>query len=387
MNDLDLGDRARLAGALEEALACYARATRDYPDMFVAWQNRAAVTLELGRPAEALPHYDRAVLLRPQDKTARVGRAMALLTLGRWVEGWADYAWRLGPPERTATLWNRPRWRGQPGVRVLLYAEQGLGDTVMFARFAAAVRDQGAEPIIACQAALVPLLSGLHPTVPVVALSDRATPVFDAHLPLLDVPGLLGLSGDSPNPAGRYLRADAARVDLWRQRLKTSGQGDGALRVGIAWQGNPHAGIDRGRSYPLAAAAALAELPNVRLIALQRKDGLEQLATLPAGMAVQVLDSSVDAVGGAFMDTAAIMASLDLVITSDTALVHVAGAVGCPTWLALRAVAEWRWGLTESASSWYSSVRVFRQAAPGEWAAVFEAMARALGTGHGLRDR
>ncbi len=373
-DDLALGDAARLAGDLAQAAACYRQVLQHHPDLFAAWLNLAAVTLAQGQPAAALPSYDRALVLRPQDKIARTGRAMAHLTLGHWAEGWADYAWRLGPPERTANLWNRPRWRGEPGKRVLLFAEQGLGDTLMFARFAAALRAVGCSPILACQPALVPLLSNLQPALPVIALSAPTLPGFDMHLPLLDLPGLLGITASTLSPNSGYLRADQARVELWRRTLA----GDSRLRVGIAWQGNPKAGIDKGRSFPLVVAAPLAALPNVRLIALQRLHGLEQIATLPEHMVVHVPDETFDAGPGAFADTAAMLASLDLLITSDSAIAHVAGALGCPTWVALQAVPDWRWGLQGAFTPWYSSLRLFRQTQPGDWGGVFGSMAKAL---------
>jgi hypothetical protein len=193
-------------------------------------------------------------------------------------------------------------------------------------------------------------------------------PPFDLWCPLLSLPRLFGTP-----PAPPYVRADTARVAFWRERIGAHGR-----RIGIAWQGNPAAPAERGRSIPLREFLPLAKLPNVRLISLQKHHGLDQLATLPQGMSVETLGEDFDAGPDAFADAAAVMQSLDLVVTSDTSIAHLAGALGRPVWVALQHVPDWRWLLRGEDCAWYPTMRLFRQTRRGDWGGVFERMAQQL---------
>ena len=170
-----------------------------------------------------------------------------------------------------------------------------------------------------------------------------------------------------------YLRSESERIQYWKQRIGIEG-----FKVGIAWQGNIHSPADAGRSFPLTAFAGLAAIPGVRLISLQKNNGSEQLRSLPAGMKVEALGEDFDAGPDAFVDTAAVMECLDLVVTLDSAIAHLAGALGRPAWLALQFVPDWRWQLDRSDSPWYPTMRLFRQKARGDWQSVFTAMEEAL---------
>jgi hypothetical protein len=198
---------------------------------------------------------------------------------------------------------------------------------------------------------------------------------FDFKCPMASLPFRAGtelgtVPGESP-----YLYAEAALVEKWRGRLGKHG-----FRIGIGWQGNPWGQIDRGRSIPLEKFRALSAIPGVRLISLQKLHGLDQLDNLPEGMKVEVLGDFDEGLDG-FVDTAAIMRCLDLVVASDTATPHLAGALGVPTWVALKHIPDWRWMLERDDSPWYPSLRLFRQARPGEWEPVFATMAEQLRQG------
>jgi hypothetical protein len=194
----------------------------------------------------------------------------------------------------------------------------------------------------------------------------------DLRIPLLSLPLALGTTRETIPAGVPYLRAEESRVDRWRRRLA----GDG-LRVGVCWQGN-RSPIDRGRSFPLVELSALSRVPGVRLISLQKGEGLAQLAGLPDGLSVETLGDDFDAGPDAFLDSAGAMTLCDLVVTSDTAIAHLAGALGITTWVALKAVPDWRWLLERSDSPWYPTLRLFRQTSRGEWGPVFQAIAAEL---------
>jgi hypothetical protein len=256
-------------------------------------------------------------------------------------------------------------------ARVLLYAEQGLGDTIQFARFAQRLASAGAEVTLEAPPPLTALLESLT-GVAVIARGDPLPP-YDFHLPLMSLPRLMGIAPDDLDAEIPYLVADRARAIDWSRRMGVEG-----FKVGVAWQGNPVGEIDQGRSIPLVAFAGLARMAGVRLISLQKGFGAEQLEGAPDGMAVETLGAGFDAGSQAFIDTAAVMAGLDLVITSDTSIAHLAGALGRPVWVALKDVPDWRWALDREDTPWYPTARLFRQTTRGDWADVFNRIGRAL---------
>ncbi|HVS40370.1 MAG TPA: hypothetical protein VMS17_32735, partial [Gemmataceae bacterium] len=265
-------------------------------------------------------------------------------------------------------------WDGGPlqGRTILLHAEQGLGDTLQFIRYAPLVKAKGGHVVVQCQGSLIPLLSrcaGVDSLVP----WGAKPPPFDVYAALLSLPALLGTTlSNIPNEVP-YLHADPALVEHWRRQLAIVP----GFKVGVAWQGSIRHAWDRHRSVPLSSFAPLAAVPGVRLISLQKGPGSEQ-AQGPLPFPIADFGDLVDRTGGAFMDTAAILPHLDLVISVDTAVAHLAGALGAPVWLALHHTPDWRWLLNRSDSPWYPSARLFRQPAPGEWAPVFREIAKAL---------
>ncbi len=340
--------------------------------------DRANALRECGRFEGALADYDRALAIEPGRPAAVYGRATLLLFLGRHAEGWPGFEERRITPVWRSREAGTPEWDGSPlaGRRLLLHAEQGLGDTIQFVRFAPLLAERGETVVVEVPESLKALVAGMG-NLEVVARQEPPPP-HDVHASLMSLPHLLGL-GDHLLP-GRvpYFAADPARAAAWRERLPKV-----PFRIGIAWQGNPNAAVDRLRSVPLAAFAPLAALPGVELVILQKGAGIEQIDALPAGMAVTVLPEDFASGPDSFMDTAAVMANLDLVVSIDSAVSHLAGALGRPLIVALKQVPEWRWGPSAEHSPWYPSARLMRQARRGDWNELFSRIAAAVA---GLKD-
>ncbi len=358
----------------EAALASYDRALAVRPDYAPALANRGNSLGALRRFDEALASYDRALAIQGNFADCRFNRALLLLLLGRYAEGWREYEWRRRLKAWVARNFAAPEWRGEDlhGKRLLLYAEQGLGDTIQFARFAPLLAKRGAEIVLDVQAPLGGLLQRVEGAARIVRQGETP-PAADFQLPLMSVPFVLGLDAAQIPAVVPYLRADVARVAAWGARLP-----EGKFRVGIAWQGNPRRKIDRGRSIPLAAFAPLCRVPGVRLISLQKHDGVEQLAALPDVMRVSELGADFDSGPDGFLDSAAVMMHLDLVVTSDSTIAHLAGALGRPVWVILRDVPDWRWMLDRPDTPWYPTARLFRQDRRDDWGEVMGRVAAAL---------
>ena len=336
--------------------------------------------LELRATDDALATFDALLPLLPQEANLHMARGHALLRLGRLAEGWAEYAWRwrrdrklaLRAPADPLARPDPTAWRGRV---VLLYAEQGHGDTLQCLRYLDCVQRQGARVVLEVQPALARLAAAL-PGVAVVA-AGAAVPVHDVAVPLFHLPWAFGsVPAEVP-----YVHPVPAEVARWRHRLAALP----GLRVGLVWAGEPGAEgsdtrlIDRRRSLPLTALAPLAAVPGVSLVALQKGEAAAQ--TPPPGMLLHDWAGEL----ADFADTAALMAGLDLVITVDTAAAHLAGALGRDTWLLNRFDADWRWLAGRDDSLWYPTLRQFRQEAPGDWAGVVARVAAALAVRAGGR--
>ncbi len=375
---VNLGNALRQAGRPDEAADTYRAALAQKPDEAMAHGNLGLALQDLGALDEAEAEYRRALALRPDYADAHRNLGMLLLLLGRFAEGWAEYRWRWRTRWHPRRRFPFPAWDGGDvaGKRILLHAEQGLGDTIMFSRLAAVLAARGARVTLEAQPALVRLLAGLAGIERILPLS-AAPPALDLEVPLLDLPGLLGLDAGNVPAAMPYLRAEPERVARWRAIVDSRpGLEVGpSFKIGIVWQGNPNSIADLGRSPPLGAFAPLAALPGVRLIALQKGAGRGQLSALPG---VEDLGADFDAGPDAFLDTAAAMQSLDLVISADTAAAHLAGALGRPCWIVLKSVPDWRWMLDRDGTPWYPTLRLFRQARRGDWDELFRRVAAVL---------
>jgi tetratricopeptide (TPR) repeat protein len=356
----------------EEALQCYEKSISIKPDQFAAYNNRGNVLRLMKRFSEAIRSFDKAIEIRPDCADAYWNQAAVVLLLGDWKTGWPLYEWRKRLP-KYAGLWSSPQaeWTGHEDLTektLLIHAEQGLGDTIQFCRYALLAREKGARVVLAVQDQLARLLKSLQPGIEVLRLGGSQA-ASDYQVVLMSMPLAFGTEPSTCPASVPYLRAEPERVASWRGRIGSEG-----FRIGICWQGNKKAPIDAGRSFPLRHFEAIARLPNIRLISLQKHDGVDQLDDLPSGMRVETLGDDFDAGPDAFLDTAAVMECLDLVITSDTTVAHLAGALARPTWVALKHVPDWRWLLDRSDSPWYPTMKLFRQPTAGDWVSVFADM-------------
>ncbi len=304
---------------------------------------------------------------------------MMLLAQGDFERGWPEYEWRWKCKGFTRQPYPRPLWDGSPlnGRTILLNAEQGLGDTIQFIRFARIVQETGGRVLMGTPEPLVTLLSccaGIDQVLP----NGSSLPPFQVHATLLSLPALLGIKDESMIPAPvPYLSADPERVAYHRFALGPIR----ALKVGIAWQGNPEHAMDRHRSFRLSQFEPLASIPGVRLFSLQKNQGAEQLAALDGRFAVTDLARGLTDL----MDTASVLKNLDLVITPDTALAHLAGVLGVPVWVAVSFASDWRWLTDRDDSPWYPSMRLFRQRVLDDWDELFDRIGTALR--HKLAER
>jgi len=385
-----LGNALLEMDRLDEAEEAFGEALRLNPNLAQAHCNIGLVRFRQGRlePAEAA--YRHAVSLREDAWEAHHNLGVVLLERGQFREGWNEFEWRLrGPGEkRREQGFAAPLWDGGDlsGKTILIYAEQGFGDMIQCARFVAQVAARGARVVFQAPAALRRLFAGLTGVAAFVP-EGEPEPAADVRAPLFSLPRLLGVALETlPGPMP-YLTADPALVAVWKARLDVIAPGPGP-RVGIVWSGNVKAKVDRGRSVPLAAFEPLARAVEAPLISLQKEFGLDQLDDPTATFSVRTLGRDYDA--GDFVDTAAVIMNLDLVVSCDTAVGHLAGALGRPAWLALNARSEWRWLYDRTDSPWYPSLRLYRQPRPADWRGALEAMAadwRAGGIAIAGRDR
>jgi len=370
---INLGNALLKLDRAEEALKAYSRASVAGPCLARAQLGQALAARSLGRFAEAMAAFGAAEALGSREAVA--GKGCLLLTLGDFEHGLAGYEarWLKGKSLADALGTRFQTWRG-PGAeakRVLVLNDHGLGDTIQFFRYLPMMAAAGVDATFVCPPRLRRLLSSKTK----VRFADRPPERdhFDAQIAISSLPYAFGTRLETIPGAVPYLAPESALRDLWAKRIGAEG-----FKVGIVWQGNPDPEADRARSTPLAALAPLAEVAGVRLISLQKGFGEEQLANLSPSMRVERLGADFDAGADAFVDTAAAMACLDLVVACDTSIAHLAGALAVPVWVALKSDSEWRW-LTERADSpWYPTMRLFRQSRRGVWRDVFEAMAREL---------
>jgi tetratricopeptide (TPR) repeat protein len=369
----NLGSLLQKRGELENAFACYRRAMQADPHRGDTYNNLGNAYQEMGMLDEALDCYNRSLHLEPDAAEPHFNRALIYLSQERFAEGWPEFAWRLKCHYHPQRVLGQPLWDGGSfaGQTLLVHAEQGLGDTLQFVRYLPAARRLGGKVVLEVPPALVRLLAGSGFREVFAAGSYRAP--IDLHAPLLQLPGILYATGEDLPAVVPYLTAEESLVERWQQRLAPLA----GFKVGIAWQGNREYAYDCSRSIPLRHFAPLGAVGGVRLISLQKGFGSEQLAASPD---LEILDLAAQLDGGpdAFIDTAAVMKDLDLVITSDTAVAHLAGALGVPVWVALADVPEWRWFLRREDSPWYPTMRLFRQQALGQWEEVFQRMVAPL---------
>jgi tetratricopeptide (TPR) repeat protein len=370
-----LGVCLHFQGQMAEAVDAYRRALALDGSRAVTWYNLGTTLSDDGNATDAVAAYRACLALDPANESASYNLSRSLLLLGEWDEGWRLYEARGRKRNPLYRPLKFERWTGEPPGRyvLVLTTEQGMGDAIQFARFAPHLRRAGYEVLIWTAPLLVPLLAGLAGGIRVVSGTGlRIEGVAVKWSPLMSVPAALRLT-PATVPAAPYLAAEPARAARWAERIGRHGR-----KVGLVWQGNVAHAHDKRRSMHLRALEPLTQIPEVRLISLQKQPGSAQIGEVPFGARVETVaaDSAVDA--EALLDTAAIMSHLDLVISVDTMAAHLAGALGRPVWLALDDKPDWRWMLERADSPWYPTMRVFRQSARGNWFGVVAAMADML---------
>ncbi len=349
---------------LDGAVACWRRAIEIKPDCADAYVNLSLARGIQGHADEALRHIETALQIQPDFAAAHITRAVAWLRMGNFEQGWKEYEWRQRRDEHPIDKLSAPLWDGRTMTQqtILLHAEQGLGDSIQFVRYAPAVKQRCGTVILACHEALKPLLSRCRGVDRVIVRGDNL-PKFDAYVPLLSLPGIFGTTFQSVPDEVPYISIDDELIESWRERLG----GRRGFKVGIGWQGSTQYKLDNFRSVALQHFAPLSRVAGVELFSLQKGKGSEQLAELADRFPITDFGPRFDETSGPFMDTAAAMKNLDLVISSDTSIVHLAGALGVPVWVVLSYSADWRWFEQRADSPWYPTMRLFRQTRIGDW--------------------
>ena len=356
---INLGNLLRQTDRLEEAMTCYRGAVEAQPLDFQAYGNLALILLNLGKPEEAIAVYEKALALEPDQPDIRMSLGIVELLTGDFEAGWENYEsrWQADSFSSVRRQFDVPRWAGQnpAGRRILVTAEQGFGDTLQFCRYVPLLAARGADIRFECQQALTRLMGSLAGVPAPIARGDPL-PEADFQVPLLSLPGLFGTTLDTVPAESPYLSAPEDLAAEWGERIS----GDG-MKVGIVWSGNPRRQDDAMRSCPPASLAPVLAVPGARFFSLQKD------AAPGEGMS-DVVDLAPDL--GDFADTAAAVEALDLVITIDSAVAHLAGALGRPVWVMLGFSADWRYLTGREDSPWYPSMRLFRPGKRGDWSGL-----------------
>ncbi len=368
-------------GQVEESLAAFDEAIRLLPHYAEAHSNRGNVLKSRRRTDEAVAAYRDALAIRPEYHGARLNLAIALLQRGDWLEGWEEYKarWLTGSLSRLKVDFTQPEWDGRPlhGETLLFYGEQGYGDVLQFIRYAPMLAARGARVVALVHKVLVRLFESA-PGLAEVRSFDDPPAAFDYHLAMMSAPRLFATTPETIPAPVPYLAADPADIAAWAGVLAPLP----GLKVGLVWSGDPRPHdfaanlLDRQRSLKLEQFAALGEIPGLSLVNLQMGAPASQLRTPPPGLA---LFDAMDRVRD-FADTAALVANLDLVVTVDTSMAHLAGALGKPVWILSRYDGCWRWLIGRDTTPWYPTARLFLQTAPNDWSDALRQLADALKT-------
>lgn len=359
-----------------QALECYAQAFVKDPNSVPAWNNYGNVLREMGHPDRSIPFLEHALRLAPDHRTAAFNLAVSFLLMGDYERGWKQYEsrWHYEHLDGTLPNWPQPRWTGQDlqGKTLLLLGEQGLGDCIQFVRFAQHLARLGASIVIYVPDGLVSIMNG-GPNVIRSCGFSQDPGEFDFWCPMMSVPGILGLTLGALNSPLQYIEPAAGLVRAWQQYLGPKRQ----VRVGVCYSGRRDSWINQHKSVPMDQILDLVAMnPQCQWINLQVDASLEDQRALDQAGVCQY-PGTIQNMG----DTAALIANLDVVVTVDTAVAHLAGAMGRPTWLMLNQYGQcWRWLLDRGDSPWYPSVRIFRQPSMGDWAGVTRRIGRFLET-------
>jgi Tfp pilus assembly protein PilF len=361
----------------EKALQCFSAMLNISPNFSESYHNTGlCLAVRYGNHTDAIAAYDKALEIKPDHVETHFCKSLSHLALGDFKTGFAEHEWRWKGPEHPRQRhlpYPLPKqWQGEDvsGKRILVRAEQGLGDVIQFSRYIQILKEDGAYIIFEAPPPLYKLFS--HVTwidefMPV----DAEPPAFDYQITLMSMPYVFNTRVHTVPQNIPYLHADPQLVEQWKSHFDKR-----TFNIGICWYGDPVSGPLK--FMPLDHLAQLSKFPYVKLYSLQKVDGTEQLKDLPADMVVHTFGDDFDTKNGRFMDTAAVMMNLDLIITVDTSIAHLAGALGRPTWVLLPQVAEWRWMVGRSDTPWYPTMQLFRQTEIKKWDDVLEQLKKAL---------
>ncbi|MDB5395279.1 MAG: Tetratricopeptide repeat family protein [Rhodospirillales bacterium] len=372
----NIGEVYRVLGRHEQARDAARRSVALNPGDPIALMNCGVILADQGLTDEAIACFEEALAINGQLPAAHFGLAEALLSKGEFARGWQEYEWRFKLPGVPAVIpkTKTPQWDGAPIVDgvVLLIADQGFGDAIQFCRYIPWVAARAAEIVVACSPVLQPILRQLHPNMRLVSDWKEVGP-FAAWVPLSGLPRLAGTVLETIPAEMPYLRAAPERIAAWKDQLDALTPA-GLKRVGVVWAGRPAHKNDWKRSMTLEALAPVAALDGIALVVLQKGPEQRQTGSHYGHAPLVHLSAEVED----FEDTMAIMAGLDLVLTVDTSVAHLAGAMGCPVWIMLPWCSEWRWLQERGDSPWYPTARLFRQPGPNDWRGAAEQVAEAL---------
>lgn len=376
----NLGLCHKRLGELAQAIECYRRAIVLDPQSFLAHNNLAVALLDAGRIPEALAAFDRALALQPDYAEAHYNRGLACLVSGDFARGWPEYEWRAKCREfanRDLEPAGLTPWRGEPlaGKTLLVRREQGHGDTFQFLRFMPELADRGAHLLVEVPDEIRELAKTVDPRITFVE-PGRSPSSVDYYVNLMSVPRWLGVTLETLARSAPYLQPDPVRVRAWQSRLRAYP----GRKVGLVWGGNPGHHNDRNRSCPLSLMKALTELDGCSWFSLQHGPAAGQLSSLEGS---RIVDLAGDL--PAYSDTAAALFALDLVVTVDTSVAHLAGATGRTAWVLVPYAPDWRWLRDRPDSPWYPTLRLFRQKTAGDWSAVIDDIRSALSDPAALR--
>jgi len=371
----NLGNALNDSGQLDEAIAAYRQAVDLRPNLPEAQNNLGNALKENGQLDEAIAVYRRAIALSPNLAQAHYNLALALLTRGDYQEGWEEHEWRWkveGFPS-PARNFAQVQWDGSPlnGRAILLYAEQGFGDVIQFIRYLPLVARRGGKIIVECQAELERLFRTIQERFQIV-VRGQPLPAFDVQCPMMSLPRVFATNLENIPAGAAYLFPDRERLEFWRQKLNLSVTG---LNIALNWAGTPNFKADRTRSITLDRLARLSQVRGATYFSIQKGAAEGHADRPPAGLRLINLAPELHD----FADTVAVMCLMDLVISTDTSVPHLAGALGRPVWTMLQFMPDWRWHVDRDDSPWYPTMRLFRQRSRGDWDGVVGRVVEALG--------
>jgi len=355
---------------LTEAIKIYKNILKQNQHAEFLWYNLAYILRIKGNPEEAIPAYEQAIKLNPNNEDAYLGLAKSYLSVGRFLEGWKNFEYRYNNVEACRQEEIDPKqFRDKT---IFLMSEWGLGDTIQFVRYAKLLKEYGAKEVwVETPKPLVPLFSLCDYIDGIIPKGQKRIPVFDYKIPILSMPMIFQTKLETIPAYSSYLNADSYLVNYWKEKLKN----DTNFRVGLCWHAKPNfieEHIHTKRSVRLDKFAPLAEINGVSFYSLQQIHGVDQIQNLPSGFFVKTFEDDFDKSHGRFMDTAAVIKNMDLILSVDTSIVHLAGAIGKDVWVLIPSSAEWRWLLKKEDTPWYFNMKLFRQTQPNDWETVIQ---------------